>query len=485
MKNSSVQGLEPASVFHWFEELDAIPRGSGNEQAVSDFLVAFARDHGLNVTQDKANNVLIRKPGTPGYEQSPGVIIQGHMDMVCEKAPGVEHDFMKDPVRLCVEGDTIHADGTTLGADDGIAVAMGMAVLASDDIPHPPLELLVTTSEETGMDGAHALDPQLISGRMLINIDSEEEGILTVSCAGGCTAKITFPAQRISIGTGMALLTLTVKGLRGGHSGIEINKGLGNADKLMARLLNSLDAAFALCALNGGSKHNAIAREAEAVLAVAATDVPRLKEQVAELEAQFRSEFQTSDPDIRLLVGEPEKEYCDAIHPEQAQNLLHFLDVMPNGVQSMSAAMPGLVESSLNLGVIRTEAAEVEVITSIRSSVGSLKENIYRTVSQLARMTGGKMSREADYPEWSYNPDSRLRVLFVSLYQKLFGREPAVNAIHAGLECAIFAEKFNGLMDMISIGPTMTGVHTAQERLSISSVQRTWQYLLEILKSLR
>lgn len=485
MGRSVIEGLEPTTVLHWFEKLCEIPHGSGNEKEISDFLVSFAKERKLEVVQDEAYNVVIRKEGTEGYENSPTVVIQGHMDMVCEKTPESAHDFSKDPIRLCVDGDFLYAENTTLGGDNGIAVAMGMAVVAADDIPHPPIELLLTTSEETGMDGAHALDPKLITGRKLINIDSEEEGILTVSCAGGCNAHINFPISRVDVTEGKKVVEVSVKGLRGGHSGIEIVKGLGNADKLLARTLNSVSIPYALCAFDGGNKHNAIPREAKAILAIDAVDEAKLKEETAQLEKTLRVEYQVADPDVQVAVCDATVTFDKAFEETQAKNLLEFLDLVPDGMQTMSASMPGLVESSLNMGVVETKDNCVDIVISIRSSVGSLKENIFRRITRLAAMTGGEVERASEYPEWSYNPDSELRDVFVSTFEDVYGHKPEVTAIHAGLECALFAEKFCGEMDMISMGPDMSGVHTVQEKMSISSVERTWKYLLEVLKNLK
>lgn len=482
-----LEKLEPNEVFKYFTEISRIPRGSGNEKGISDYLVSFAREHHLEFVQDKALNVIIKKPGSKGYENSPGIVLQGHMDMVCEKKPDVEHDFLKDPLKLHVEGDMLYASGTTLGGDDGIAVAMGLAVLASDTIAHPPVELLVTTSEETGMDGALALDPAEISAKTLINIDSEEEGILTVSCAGGCSARIKIPAVWESADINARAFKIKVEGLLGGHSGAEIHKGRANANKLLARLLNLLNGKLELrlSGVNGGTKHNAIAREAEAVVCVGKADESALEELAASLEKTLRNEYKTADPDIRVTVKAADKQPARVMSKESGDNVIRFLYLVPNGVQSMSMDIAGLVESSLNLGVVETKEDCVDIISSIRSSVGSIKENIYSTLSAIGGLTGGKVSAEAQYPEWQYNPDSKVREVFVAQYEKLFGKKPLVSAIHAGLECALFAEKFNGGLDMISVGPTIVGVHTAEEHLSIPSTQRTWKYLLAVLKALK
>ncbi|MBE7720999.1 MAG: aminoacyl-histidine dipeptidase [Lacrimispora celerecrescens] len=487
MGNKALVNVEPVEVFQYFEEISSIPRGSGDERRISDYLVSFAKEHKLEVIQDKALNVIIKKPGTRGYEESPGVVIQGHMDMVCEKRPDVTHDFMTDPIQLKIVGDMLYADGTTLGGDDGIAVAMGLAVLASDTLEHPPVELVVTTSEETGMDGAHVLDPKNVSGKTLINIDSEEEGILTVSCAGGCTSRISIPIIWESPDPSRAAYAIDISGLQGGHSGVEIHKGRANANKLMARLLKSLSSEMDLnlCSVSGGSKHNAIARDAQAVVCVNIDNVPELKEQVSGLEEIFKDEFKTADPDIKIELKPADNMPERIMSKDTKENIVNFMYLIPNGIQSVSMDIEGLVESSLNLGVVQIKEDSVEIISSIRSSVGSIKDNIYNTVAAIAGLTNGKVTAESDYPEWKYNPDSKVRQLFIELYEKLFGEKPLISAIHAGLECAIFDKKFNGNLDMISIGPTMFGVHTAEEHLSIPSTQRTWKYLTEALKALK
>lgn len=487
MSNEALKNLEPVEVFRYFEEINNIPRGSGDERRISDYLVSFAKEHKLEVIQDPALNVIIKKPGTKGYEGSPGVIIQGHMDMVCEKRPDVTHDFTTDPIKMKVVQDMLYAEGTTLGGDDGIAVAMGLAILASDTLEHPPFELLVTTSEETGMDGAHGLDPKNISGKTLINIDSEEEGILTVSCAGGCSANITIPITWEADGSGRTAYTIHITGLTGGHSGVEIHKGRANANKLMARLLKSISAKtdLKLCAIDGGSKHNAIAREAQAVVSVKPEEFSSFKEQLACLEQVFRDEFKTADPGIKVAVAPSEKKPEQVMSKAAGENIINFLYLIPNGVQSVSMDIEGLVESSLNLGVVETKKDCVQIVSSIRSSVGSLKDNIYHTVAAIASLTNGQVTAESDYPEWKYNPDSRVRTVFIDLYEKLYGKKPLVSAIHAGLECALFDKKFEGKLDMISVGPTIVGVHTAEEHLSIPSTRRTWEYLTEALKLLK
>ncbi len=481
-----LKDLQPAEVFKYFEKLSQIPRGSGNEKEVSDYLVSFAREHKLEYVQDSALNVVIKKKATKGFENSPSVILQGHMDMVCEKNTDTVHDFTKDPLKLRIVDDMVYATGTTLGADNGIAVAMGLAILASDEYQHPAIELLVTTSEETGMDGAMALDPKNITGRTLINIDSEEEGTLLVSCAGGITAKTIMPAVWEKSDKTLVPYSIKIKGLKGGHSGMEIDKERGNSNKLMGRILMSILAEidFRISTLNGGSKHNAIPRETDAIILVNAADKAIVEKKIKECGEIFAGELRASDPDVRVeaevLSGLPE----NMLSKEATNNVVTYLYLLINGVMSMSMDIKGLVESSLNLGVITTNKESVEFISSIRSSVRSIRDELYNRLVVTAKINGGSVSAESGYPEWAYNPDSKIRTIFEAVYEKMYGKKPHITAIHAGLECGLFSEKF-GELDAISFGPNLYDVHTPEEHMSISSVKRTWEFLLEALKNIK
>lgn len=481
-----LKDLQPVEVFRYFEKLSQIPRGSGNEKEVSDYLVSFAKEHGLEYVQDAALNVVIRKKATPGYESSPAVILQGHMDMVCEKNKEVDHDFTKDSLKLRILDDMIYATGTTLGADNGIAVAMGLAILASNQYQHPAIELVVTTSEETGMDGVVALDPKNVKGRTLINIDSEEEGTLLVSCAGGITAKTGIPAVWEAIDAALVPYSIKVRGLKGGHSGMEIDKGRGNANKLMGRILMAIlpEADFRLSSLNGGSKHNAIPREAEAVILVTADNKACVEEKIAECKEAFSTELRTADGDVRVEFEVLSTLPTEMLSKETTHHVVNYLYLVINGVTSMSMDIKGLVESSLNLGVISTNKDSIEFISAIRSSVKSLKKELYNRLAVTAKLNGGSVTVEGDYPEWAYNPDSKIRVIFEEVYEKMYGKKPHITAIHAGLECGLFTEKFEK-MDAISFGPNLYDVHTPNEHMSISSVQRTWEYVLEVLKNIK
>lgn len=474
-----LEDLEPKQVFGYFEELTKIPRCSGSEKRVSDHLVAFAKDHKLEVFQDEALNVIIKKPGTAGYENSPAVIIQGHMDMVCEKSKGSRHDFDKDPLTLKVEGDLVRADGTTLGADNGIAVAYGLALLDSADIPHPPLELLVTTSEETGMNGAHALTAEHLSGKTLLNVDAEDEGVLFVSCAGGVDLVSEFDTAWEKATNGALLIE--VSGLKGGHSGMEIVKQRANAIKLLGRILDGAREAgdFRIAEISGGSKSNAIARDAQATLTADAAVLKSIEPIVERMAKEMKSEFTVQDPDLTITVaaaGKVERQLDEA----STAKIVDFLLAAPHGVQSMSSDLEGLVQSSLNLGVLEQSGDAVRMTISVRSCVDSIREDLTRRVEALARLVGAKTSRTGVYPAWQYEPDSKIRDLCVAVYKELTGDDALIQAIHAGLECGLLKEKLPQT-DMISFGPNLFNVHTPEEHLSVSSVANMWAFLVAIL----
>ena len=478
-----LENLSPKPVFRYFEELTAIPRCSGSEKRASDYLVAFAEEHKLEVFRDEALNVIIKKPGTKGYESSPAVIIQGHMDMVCEKTAASSHDFATDPLTLKIDGDILRADGTTLGADNGIAVAYGLALLDSSDIPHPPLELLVTTSEETGMDGAHALKPDHLAGTTLLNVDAENEGVLFVSCAGGVDVVSAF-ATRWEDATGGAL-RIEVSGLKGGHSGMEIVRQRANAIKLLGRLLESARAAgeYRIAEVFGGSKSNAIARDAHAVLTGDAAVLEKIPGIVNTLSADLKAEYATVDPDMEISVAPTEKT-ARQLDATSTDRLVGFLMIAPNGVQSMSMELEGLVESSLNLGVLETSGESIKLTVSVRSSVGSIQEYLARRVEALSAFVGATSSRRAAYPAWQYEAESPIRELCVRVYKEVTGNDAQIQAIHAGLECGLLREKLPET-DMISLGPSLYGVHTPDEHLSVGSVSNTWDFLKAILAGLR
>lgn len=478
-----LEGLEPKGVFTYFEAISDIPRGSGNEQAISDYLVNFAKERHLEVIQDKALNVIIKKPGTGGLEHAPIVILQGHMDMVNEKNFDTVHDFLKDPLHLVVNGDFISAEGTTLGADNGIAVAYCLALLDAQDIPHPPMEVVITTDEEAGMTGASALDTSPIQGKYLINMDSEEEGEFTVSCAGGLKASISIPAVWEEAEGNV--LKVMVKGLKGGHSGTEIDKCRGNSNRILGRILYALKTEIDLKIIDvfGGSKDNAIPREAYAHLVVKGNQVDAAKAILDNITKSIQHEYKTSDSGLVVELTEPNIEHVKTLAQGSTDNLIFLLLNLPNGIQTMSADIDGLVESSLNLGVIHTNEERVKITFAVRSSVGSLKTLISNQLLTLAEKCDAKYSVTGAYPEWEYRKESKLRDIFIKTYEEKYGKKPLVNAIHAGLECGIFDEKIEGL-DMIALGPNMFDVHTPDERLSISSTRRVWEFLLDVLKNI-
>ncbi len=475
-----LMGLKPERVFYHFESLSQIPRGSGNEKAVSDYLVKFAKGIGLEVIQEPCNNIIIKKPATRGYEDSKSVILQGHMDMVCVKEEGLDFDFEKDPIPVYVDGDSLRARGTTLGADNGIAVAMMMAIMEDNDTGHPALTGLVTVDEETGMGGVLNLDGKNIDGDILINIDSEEEGVVLASCAGGARNKLTLPIKRKVADKEMTYVKVDVHKLLGGHSGIEINKHRGNAIKLLGRVLESIGetAQYDLVHVEGGDKMNAIPNKAFAI--IASHEIEKVKEIILELDRVFKNELEIPDPDIEVAIEETDP--LETVLDEQSKvNIVTVLRMMPNGVQTMSAGIEGLVESSTNVGVLSIEGDNVNFESAIRSSVASLKFEINDRIKCLATLVGGESGISSQYPAWAYKSQSYIRDLMSGTYKEMYGKELEVDAIHAGLECGFLTEKV-GDIDMISLGPNMSEVHSPQENLSISSVERVYSFLVEVLK---
>lgn len=473
-------------VFRYFEEISKIPRGSGNEKAISDYLVAFAKSKNLEVVQDDERNVLIKKPATTGYEKAPTVILQGHMDMVCDKKKSVKHDFKKDPIKLRVKGDILYAKDTTLGADDGIAIAYALALLDSHTIPHPPLKILITTREEVGLIGASALDPKYLEGDMLINMDCEEEGILFSSCAGGIRVKHCIPAEWENPGKNCISYLISIKGLKGGHSGIEIDKGRGNSNKLMGRFLNDLlqEVEYFISEINGGSKMNAIPQEADTTVLINPCDKSKLAAKVDEWNLIFKNELKVSDPQVNLSAKRLEKSALKIFSKDTMKKVIALLVLIPNGVQTMSKDIEGLVESSTNLGVVTTSDAGILFESNIRSNIKSLKYNILNQAKMIANILDIGFETDSDYPEWEYSPDSKLRNIFKRVYTDMYNNELKVAAIHAGLECGLFKEK-NKNLDMVAFGPNMYDVHTPNEHISISSIERTWEYLMAVLREIK
>lgn len=479
-----LENLEPKKVFQFFEEICQIPHGTFDIDRISDYCVEFAKERNLKYIQDEVKNVLIFKPGTQGYEDSEPVILQGHMDMVCEKTPGSDHDFKKDPLKLYVEDGYIKAKDTTLGADDGIALAMAMALLDSDDIPHPPIEAVFTVNEETGMGGAIGVDLSVLKGRKLINIDSATEGILTTGCAGGIRMTTEIPVTREEkSGT---KITLTIKGLRGGHSGEEIHEQRGNAHKLMGRLLRRIseEIAFNLIDIQGGAKENVIAMENVANILTGAADADKAVALAAEMKDVFENEFMGDEPGLTVtaeIVGEGSYKAFDQASTER---IVAYLIVNPYGVQGVSRKLEGLTESSINIGVVETKEDTVETAYLMRSSVESLKQYMRIQLEEYAKMIGAKTRVDSEYPAWQYDPDSELRKVMEDTYKDMYGETPVVFAIHAGLECGMFLGKKPDL-DCVSMGPNMFDIHSFNERLDIASTERVWNYLKAVLAVLK
>lgn len=446
-----LQNLEPKAVFQYFEEISNIPRGSGNEKGISDYLLNFGKELGLESIQDEALNVIIKKPGTPGYENAPTVIIQGHMDMVCEKNNGVEHDFEKDPLKLRIVDDYIYATDTTLGADNGIAVAYAMAILASNDIPHPPIEVLLTTDEETGMSGAMAIKKENLQGKILINLDNEEEGYLLVSCAGGVRSTATLKVDEQEIGS-KKLIKINISGLKGGHSGMDIIKERGNSNKILGRVLKGLlrEVKFNLVSLNGGSKNNAIPREAEAIIAVNPNDENTAIEVINNWNNIIENELRAQDPGLKIEASITDIKTCKEFTDESTKKVVDLLYIYPNGINTKSTEIEGLVESSTNLGVLTTKDGVVEFDSAIRSSIPSLKEEIVLRSKTIVELLGGKFETTSDYPGWEYDPNSKVRDICQKVHKDMYGKEAKIVAIHAGVECGLFNEKL-GNLDMISL----------------------------------
>ncbi len=472
--------LEPKKVFEYFEAICQIPHGSGNEAGISEYLETFAAEHHLEHNRDGANNIIIIKEASAGYENEEPIILQGHMDMVAVKEKDCDIDMTKDPLRLRVDGDEVYAQGTSLGGDDGIAVAYALAILDDDSILHPRLEVVITTDEEVGMCGARAIDLSMLKGRRLLNIDSEEEGILTVGCAGGLRAHSTLPVDRVyKAGT---VYEVTLHGLQGGHSGTEIHKQRGNSNCLMGRLLYGLleTADYSVLNLEGGTKDNAITPETTAQLVVEDCDVQASLDYIRSFESKLKQELAVRDPGVGITVqkgGHGSFLVLDALSVRKTAALLF---TTPNGVQEMSADIPGLVETSLNLGILKLTQDTLEVDQSIRSSVASSKQMLKEKVTALTNLAGGTVTYHGDYPAWEYRQDSALRDRMVAVYERMYGEKPKVEVIHAGLECGLLSAKLRGL-DCVSFGPDLTDIHTTKEKLHIASVKRTYEYLLSIL----
>ena len=474
-----LSNLEPRDVFYWFERLCSVPHGSGNTKAISDLCADFAEERGLRYRQDAANNVVIWKDASAGCEDAAPVILQGHLDMVCAKTPDCAKDMAREPIDLVTDGSYVWADKTTLGGDDGIAVAMVLAILADDALPHPPIEAVFTVDEEVGMDGARALDCSDLEGRRLLNIDSEEEGEFTVSCAGGVRVDSILPAKRLPL-DGERVYAVTLSGALGGHSGMEIDKGRANAAHQLARALYmALDAcpSLRLADLSGGQFDNVICRACTALVAVAEDEAAALEGFVRSFAATLREEYAATEPSLALTCESADADA--AVSRADTARLLRTLFLLPQGVQEMSFDFPGLVRTSLNLGVVAWEAEGLRYTCSVRSAARSQKERLRRLLRVLAESAGGFVRERGDYPAWAYKRDSALRAVVLDAYRDLTGREGKITATHGGLECGLLVDKLPGL-DALSLGPNLTDVHSPRERLDAASAARVYKLLREV-----
>lgn len=480
METNKLADLQPACVFGYFEEICAIPHGSRNTKMISDYLVSFAQDHGLKYIQDDANNVILFVEGTCEMEKHAPVILQGHMDMVCEKDADCALDMTKDGLNVDHDDTVVFAKGTTLGADNGIAVAIILALAADPNIPHPPLELVLTADEEIGLLGANAIDLSVLKGRRLINLDSEGEGVFTVSCAGGCRTSISVPVERRAVYG--PCVRLVVDGLRGGHSGTEIDKKYANANKVMGEFLNRIQKIMPLCltSLAGGSKDNAIPHSCQAMLVAMGIHLERINTIAQELQNEIREKY--DEPDASVQAYDVDALGGNALSTESTSKIISLLCSHPNGIQSMSQDIPGLVQTSLNMGVIKL-GERFTVSCSVRSSVNAEKEELLAQLKKLSELFEGTYSQSGEYPAWEFRKESSLRETMIRVYTRLFGQAPQVVALHAGLECGLFSKKLPDL-DCVSIGPQMHDVHTTRERVEIASVERTWKFILAVLQEL-
>lgn len=480
MEEKRLAGLEPKAVFEYFEQICGIPHGSRNTKAISDFIVSFAKEQGIRCIQDEANNVILFADGTCGMEDHAPVILQGHMDMVCEKDADCAIDMEAEGLDIAHDGTSVFARGTTLGGDDGIAVAYAMALIADQTIPHPPLEVIITVDEEIGMLGANVIDLSELKGRTMINLDSEEEGIFTVSCAGGARATLNLKVERRTVYG--PCVRLTVDTLQGGHSGAEIHKNRANANKVMGEFLSRIRKLMPLCltSFSGGSKDNAIPRSCQATVVAMGIGIERINAIAEELQAEIRAEY--DEPEVLIQAFDVDALGGNSLTTEDTSRVISLLCGAPNGVQKYSEDIPGLVQTSLNLGIAKLGESFTATF-SVRSSVNQEKQELLDQLKKLCEFHEGTYSQMGEYPAWEFRKDSALRDTMVKVYTDLFGKEPEVLALHAGLECGLLGEKLPGL-DCVSIGPQMHDIHTSREKLEIASTERVWKFLLEVLKNL-
>ena len=479
----TISHLEPTRVFTYFEEICQIPHGSRNLQKISDYFVNFAKEKNLEYVQDEALNVIIKKPASKGYENCPPIIIQGHMDMVAVKKPDCDIDLMTEGLKPMTDGKFVWAEGTSLGGDDGIAVAYAMAILESDDIKHPPLEVIITTDEEIGMDGAIALDASKIKGRRMLNIDSEAEGELLVSCAGGMRVSCHLSIKKENK-TGLRY-RLTIDGLQGGHSGVEIHKERGNANCILGRILYELENVtdIQVISANGGLADNAIPRQAVLECMISEQSKEMFVSTVIELETAIKQELLTKDKDFFVEIKSLGIGDAEVLDKASTLKMAYLLMSLPNGVCAYSADIEALVQTSLNLGMLKMEEEELVLTFALRSSLESEKKVLAQKLDAITKLVGGYTVVSGEYPGWAYKEDSYLREHMKKVYCDMYNKDPNIVAIHAGLECGILSGKLEGL-DCVSFGPNLYDIHTTEERMEVASVKRTWDYLLKVLETM-
>lgn len=482
--NNEIYNLKPERLWYYFGEILQIPRPSKREEKIAAYLVDFGRKHGLETIKDETGNILIRKPATPGMENRKTVVLQSHIDMVCEKNSDVTHDFDNDPIQAYVDNGWVKARGTTLGGDNGIGVATELAILEAGDIVHGPLECLFTVDEETGLTGAFGIKPGFLKGEILLNLDSEDDGELFIGCAGGKDTVIELPFKKEKVPTGYQTFVIKVSGLTGGHSGDDIHKNRGNANKVLTRLLSkaSEDLGLRLSTFDGGNLRNAIAREAMSVSVVPAGNASKFEILVSEMEKISKAELYVTEPELKITCQKTDPP-AFIIDPDTQAKLLNSLYACPHGVIAWSQDIPNFVETSTNLASVKMTDTHFKIATSQRSSIESAKDNICSMVAAVFKLAGGSITHSDGYPGWTPNPHAEIIGITVDAFKKLFNQEPVVRAIHAGLECGLIGDKYPG-MEMISFGPTMRNVHSPDEKLEINAVGRFWLLTLEVLQNI-
>ncbi|HIU25438.1 MAG TPA: aminoacyl-histidine dipeptidase [Candidatus Copromorpha excrementigallinarum] len=485
MKERILTNVEPKDVLKYFEDLTFIPRESGNEKEVSDYLVNFAKEHGFEWSQDDYYNVLMRKPASKGYEDHPGIIIQAHMDMVCEKNRDFEHDFARDPIKFEVDGDKIIARDTSLGADDGIGVAIGLAVMADPELKHPAIEFVCTSDEERGMSGIENFDFSVLKGSRVINLDSDDEGVLVVGCAGGPVVRVELPVSRKAADREKSYFEITLRGLLGGHSGEDIHRGRANANKLMVRVLMAVqrELGFDLAAISGGLKYNAIPRNAEVTIGVDREKEAALRAVVDRYSAIFADEYRVNDPDIELGIA-PADAPKEVLDEESKMKILDYMNFSETGIIRMDMDYPQFVESSVSLGVVNIEGDKAVILIMTRSSKDSQYELSFEKIVRLTELLGGEYFVMSNCPAWEYDYQSELKATYERVYEDMFGKKASIMILHAGVEPSEFAKNMDRKMDMISMGPDVRNLHAPGEYFSISSTQRFWESFKKFLEEL-